>query len=136
MPCRMRCAGKPRRFNSLLNFQIKYCHDQVKLTELYKSMEIQYSNYVISQLGKWTERIPPPYVYARRAAMPVINSWISLTSLDFGAKDSHKGAAAEKSIYGNYFFGGLIVTFLRALFTACLHFLWDFTWYSLFNYTT
>ena len=70
-------------------------------------MEIQYSNYVISQLGKWTERIPPPYVYARSAAaMPVINSWISLTSLDFGAKDWHKGAAAEKSIYGNYFFGG------------------------------
>ena len=29
------------------------------------------------------------------------------------------------------FLGGLIVTFLRALFTACLHFLWDFTWYSL-----
>ena len=77
------------------------------LTELYKSMEIQYSNYVISQLGKWTERIPPPYVYARSAAaMPVINSWISLTSLDFGAKDSHKGAAAEKSIYGNYLFWG------------------------------
>ena len=74
------------------------------LTELYKSMEIQYSNYVISQLGKWTERIPPPYVYARRAAMPVINSWISLTSLDFGAKDSHKGAAAKPMVIT--FFGG------------------------------
>ena len=36
-------------------------------------MEIQYSNYVISQLGgEWTERIPPPYAV-------VINSWISLT---------------------------------------------------------
>ena len=36
-------------------------------------MEIQYSNYVISQLGgEWTERIPPPNAV-------VINSWISLT---------------------------------------------------------
>ena len=98
------------------------------LTELYKSMEIQYSNYVISQLGKWTERIPPPYVYARSAAaMPVINSWISLTSLDFGAKDSHKGAAAEKSIYGNYFFGGLIVKFLGDIVYCLFTFLWDFS---------
>ena len=53
----------------------------------------------------------PRPMYMRGAAMPVINSWISLTSLDFGAKDSHKGAAAKPMVIT--FLGGLIVKFLR-----------------------